>query len=52
VSLQDLAVVRSRLTALRPEFESLDRIDWYEQMMSRLGEVEKRATGTRSRISV
>lgn len=48
----DLALIRTRLEALRPEFERLKRGTWHKQMMARLAEVEKRATGTRSRLGV
>jgi hypothetical protein len=47
----DLALIRTRLEALRPEFERLKRGTWFNQMMARLVEVEKRATGTRSRLA-
>ena len=46
----DLALIRTRLEALRPEFERLKRGTWFNQMMARLAEIEKRATGTRSRL--
>jgi hypothetical protein len=39
----DLAVIRTRLEALRPEFERLGRATWHRQVMARLVEVEKRA---------
>jgi hypothetical protein len=47
----DLALIRTRLEALRPEFERLGRGTWHKQMMARLTEVEKRATGTRTRLA-
>jgi SPP1 gp7 family putative phage head morphogenesis protein len=50
ISPADLALVRDRLTALRPDFVALKRISWFNQMMSRLRQAEKRATGTRNRI--
>jgi hypothetical protein len=39
----DLAVIRTRLEALRPEFERLKRGTWHNQMMARLADLEKRA---------
>ncbi len=49
-SREDLALVRERLTALRPDFVALKRTSWFNQMMARLAEAEKRATDTRNRI--
>lgn len=48
---RDLALIRQRLEALRPEFERLGRAAWHRQMMARLDEIEKRATGTVRRLS-
>jgi hypothetical protein len=42
----DLAVIRTRLEALRPEFERLKRGTWHNQMMARLADIEKRADPT------
>lgn len=50
IAPQDLAVIRARLEALRPEFERLGRATWHKQVMARLVEVEKRATGTTIRL--
>lgn len=44
----DIATIRTRLTALRPDFERIGRPSWWRQMMQRLDEVGRRATGTRS----
>ena len=39
----DLAIIRSRLEALKPKFEAKGRLDWWETMMKRLALVEERA---------
>lgn len=44
-SRTDLVPIRSRLEALRPEFERLGKADWHDQMMTRLAAVEDRASG-------
>jgi len=51
MSAADMALIRERLTALKPEFVKAGREDWYNQMMKRLAAVEKRAVGTRNRIA-
>lgn len=47
----DIANIRTRLTALRPDFERLGRPGWWRQMMERLDEVGRHATGTRSTLT-
>jgi hypothetical protein len=39
----DLGAIRERVSALRPEFERLGRMSWFDGMMDRMGELEKRA---------
>ncbi|MFZ0789548.1 MAG: ADP-ribosyltransferase [Chromatiaceae bacterium] len=39
----DLAAIRSQLEALRPTFAERGRVDWFDEMMRRLGLVEQRA---------
>lgn len=51
LSPMDLAVIRARLEALRPAFVKAKRTSWYNLMMRRLTEIEKRAVGTRNRIA-
>lgn len=48
VSPADLAAIRTRLEALRPEFAAHGREDWFELMMANLDKLEARAVGTRS----
>lgn len=43
LSRAELAPVRQRMEELRPEFERLGRLDWWQQSMDRLGEVERHA---------
>jgi hypothetical protein len=50
MSPADLRELRSRLVALRPEFERLGRGDWHDKMLIRLGKVEQYAKGTKRRI--
>ena len=50
LSREDVAVLRERLAALRPEFERLGRGDWHDKMMVRLGHIEQHAKGTKRRI--
>lgn len=51
MSPADLVLIRARLEALRPAFVQAKRTPWYNQVMARLKEIEKRATGTRNRIA-
>lgn len=39
----ELAAIRGRIEALRPQFEELDRLDWYDRVLTRLGHVERGA---------
>ena len=39
----DLAIIRTRLEALKPKFQNAGRIDWWDKMMARLKLVEERA---------
>jgi hypothetical protein len=50
MSPEDMALIHQRLDTLRPEFERLHRLDWWQSMMENLAIFEPRATGTRSRI--
>jgi hypothetical protein len=47
----DMAELRRRLEALRPQFEAKGRGDWFELTMTRLDAIEKKARGTRDRIA-
>ncbi|MEV0402857.1 amidoligase family protein [Actinoallomurus sp. NPDC050550] len=51
LSRSDVALIRSRLEALRPEFERLDRDDWYNEMMKRFRHIEENAKGTTSLLA-
>lgn len=42
---QELAAIRARVDALRPEFERLGHLDWFEDVKRRLADVESRAAG-------
>jgi hypothetical protein len=46
----DVAEIRRRLEALRPDFEHLGRGDWHRYMLEKLDEIGKHASGTRSRL--
>ncbi|HEX7160543.1 MAG TPA: hypothetical protein VF223_04810, partial [Trebonia sp.] len=46
LSKADLAIIRGRLEALKPEFVAAGHLPWYNAMMVRLREIEKRASGT------
>ncbi|WP_460355639.1 ICP22 family protein [Actinoallomurus acanthiterrae] len=48
LSSSDVALIRSRLEALRPEFERLKHPGWYEEMMDRFGHIEENAKGKTS----
>jgi hypothetical protein len=50
MSPADMAVIRGRLLALRPDFEHIGRGKWFEAMMGRMGKLESAASGTRSRL--
>lgn len=39
----DLAIIRTRLEALKPKFQNAGRIGWWDKMMARLKLVEERA---------
>lgn len=47
----DLALIRGRLEALRPEFEARNRMTWYRATLRLLKKVEAGADGTRRRLS-
>jgi len=51
MSPEDLKIIRERLEKLLPRFKALNREDWHESMMTRLEEVERRARGTRRRVT-
>jgi hypothetical protein len=50
LSPADLALFRSRLVALLPEFERIGRADWHGKMLIRLTQIEAHARGTKRRI--
>lgn len=50
LSPADLALVRERILALRPDFDRLGRRDWWDRMEGRLAELERGARGSRDRI--
>lgn len=44
---EDLAIIRQRLEGLRPDFERLGRLSWYQAMLKRLDVLAERANGKR-----
>ncbi|MCO5985071.1 hypothetical protein NE235_02995 [Actinoallomurus spadix] len=48
---EDVELLRSRLEALRPEFERRGRQDWYERMMGYFEHIEDNASGTSSLLA-
>lgn len=46
----DMALVRDRVSQLRPDFDRLGRSDWFDRMMGRLDVLEAAATGKRDRL--
>lgn len=50
ISLKDVETIENRLTALRPEFERLGRIDWYDKSIRRINSFKPFAKGTKVRI--
>jgi hypothetical protein len=46
----DMALLRGRLDALRPQFEQVKRLPWWNKMMTRLAALERAAHGTKDRI--
>jgi hypothetical protein len=51
ISPGDLTLIRQRLESLRPEFERLHRLDWFDTMMENLAIFEPRAVGTTRRVA-
>lgn len=51
MSPADMAVIRRRLVALKPDFEHINRLPWWNAMMKRHEAIAKAATGTRSRLA-
>lgn len=51
MSPADMAIIRTRLEALRPEFERLGKMDWFNDMMTRLDGLTAQARGTRSLLT-
>ena len=49
LSPADVAWLRARLQSVRPQFEELGRIDWYEFARGRLDALARHARGTRTR---
>lgn len=47
----DITVVRARLEALRPEFDALGRGSWHQQMMRRLDQIGRKASGDTNLIA-
>ncbi len=45
LSPADVQFLRNAVGALRPEFAKLGRIDWYDQVMGRIDELGRHATG-------
>lgn len=50
MSPADMAVIRGRLLALRPDFEHIGRVGWWKAMMERMDSLAKAASGNRSRL--
>lgn len=50
MSPEDMATIRPRLEALRPQFDALGHGDWHTAMMKRFDQVAANATGTTSRL--
>lgn len=48
MSKQDIAVAKTRLEALKPEFDRLGRADWHSRMMDRLAMIGNTAKGTKN----
>lgn len=48
LSSADIAWIRSRLEAVRPQFEAAGRMDWWDGMSARLEAVAQKARGTES----
>jgi hypothetical protein len=51
MSPADMAIIRGRLEALRPEFVRLGRQDWFTEMMKRLDILQAAAKGTKRRVT-
>lgn len=51
MSPADMAIVRARLEELRPEFERLGKMNWFNDMMTRLDGLTAQARGTRSLLT-
>jgi SPP1 gp7 family putative phage head morphogenesis protein len=51
MSPADMAVIRTRLEALRPDFEHIGRLGWWQAMMKRMDRLSSAASGTRSRLT-
>lgn len=47
---EDVAEIRQRLMALKPDFDHRNRGDWHKFMVDRLDAIGKYATGTQSRL--
>jgi hypothetical protein len=50
MSPADMATIRGRLERLRPDFEHVGRLAWWQAMMARLDILTRKASGTRSRL--
>lgn len=51
MSPADMALIRERVAGLRPDFERLGRVDWYDRMIGRLDEIAAAASGDRDRLA-
>ncbi|MEV4837779.1 phage minor capsid protein [Nonomuraea sp. NPDC049486] len=51
LSPADIDTARQRLTQLRPDFQQLGRLDWWEAMMARLEAIAPHAKGDKRRIT-
>lgn len=50
MSPADMATIGRRLRGLRPDFERLGHLDWWDDMMDRMDILTRAASGTRSRL--
>lgn len=50
MSPADVALARARVKGLRPDFQRLGHLDWYEDALERLQQIERHAKGTKRRI--
>lgn len=48
---RDIALIRRRIVALRPQFAARGRLDWYDSALARLDQIGRHAKGTRRRLT-